>query len=98
GRGEVVDEHDRLARVVVGQTGVGHARFALDALPAHAGDRAVHRLAHLFVHRSDTGLFALVAPRHAHALSDLLDDPQVLLRVARGIERAPTHLDHAVGV
>ena len=45
---EAADEDCRRARVVFGQAGVSHARFTLKALPGDAGDRGVHRLAHLF--------------------------------------------------
>ena len=36
---EVVGEDDGLARVVLGQAWIGDAAFALQALPADAGDR-----------------------------------------------------------
>ena len=46
---EATDEDRRRAWVVFGKAGIGHARLTLQALPADAGDRGVHRLAHLFI-------------------------------------------------
>ena len=45
---EATDEDRRRARVVFGEARIGHARFALKALPGDAGNRAVHGLTHLF--------------------------------------------------
>src|SRR5690606_1663883 len=91
GGGEVIDEHRRLARVIGAEAGIGHAGLIGHTLPADAADGLVHRLAHLLVHRCHAAFFALVIPGEAHAVGDLLDDPQVLARIAGHVERAATH-------
>ncbi len=93
GRGKLVGEDHRLARIAFVLAGVGHAAFLFQPLPGDAGDGR-HRLAHLVEHvRSTT-----VVPVEAHAARDFLDDPQIGLRLARRLQRLAAELHHAVGV
>ena len=39
-----------------------------------------------------------VVPVEAHAARELLDDPQIRLRIARRVERFAAELHHAIGV
>ena len=55
-------------------------------------------MAHLVVHLRHAALGPGVLPAAAEALRDLLDDPEILARIARHVERAASELHHAVGV
>jgi hypothetical protein len=67
--------------------------LALQPLPGDAGD-AGHQPTHLVEHLAGIR----VAPGQAQAAPDLLDDPQVLSRVAGWRQRLTAHLHDAVGV
>ena len=90
---EAVDEDDRIARVAFVAARVGHRVLALEPLPGDAGD-VRHRVPHLVEdlrHR-------LIVPVEAELTRHLLDDPEVLARVARRVDRLAAELDEPVGV
>src|SRR5256885_5108492 len=87
---EVRLEHHRLSRIAFVLAGIGDRRVALEPLPGDAADR-VHRLAHLVPY-----LFgSWVAPSKTQPLRQLDDDPEILARFARRLQRAPPELHHA---
>ena len=97
GGGEMVMEDDGLARIVGTHTGVSD-RARVQARPIDAANGRGHGLAHFFVDLGHTFLLACVMPVQAHALGDLLDDPQVGFRIARRQHGLAAHLHRAVGV
>ena len=90
---KTVDEHHRLARVALGQTGVGDGVLSLQPVPGHAAD-AGHAAAHFIEHLGDMA----VGPAQPQALGQLLNDPQVLARVAGRVDGLAAHLHQPVGV
>ena len=90
---EGLGEHHRLARVALLHARIGHRMLALQALPRDAAD-ARHRVAHLVEHFRHVA----VLPVEAKLLRHLLDDPQVLLGVARRVDGLAADLHQAVGV
>ena len=111
---EAVDEHRGRAGVVRAQARVGHAGFALQALPSDARDGGMHGLAHLLIDLGHAIAFSLVAispwthpsrqrpvqrrRRRAQTFCNLLDDPQVRFGLARWVNGLLAELHHAVGV
>ena len=90
---EALVEH-HVAAGLVGRVGrIGDVILALDALPGDVVERR-HQPRHLLEHFADV----LVVPLLAHALGEILDDPQILARVARQRQRLAAHLHLAVGV
>ncbi len=72
---------------------VGDRALLLQPLPRDAGDR-VHTLAHLVEHVGNVG----VVPGQTQAARQLIDDPEILPRVAGRIQRPAPQLHHPVGV
>ena len=68
--------------------------LALQPLPGDAAD-AGHGVAHLV---EDLATRGRSASRSPSAVGDLLDDPQVLPRIARRVDGLAAHLHQAVGV
>ena len=91
-RGKILGEDHRLAGIAFARARVGHRVLALQPLPRDAGD-ARHGVPHLVEHLGHGP-----SPVQARAAADLLDDPQVLARVAGRVEGLAAHLDEAVGV
>ena len=58
----------------------------------------MHGAAHFVVDSGHTVVLALVIPRQAHALSQVLQDPQIRPRLPRWHQRLFAKLHHAVGV
>ena len=92
-RRELVDEHDFVARIALVLARVGDRVLGLQTFPGDAGDR-VHRLAHLVEHV----LRAAVVPVQTQAAGHFLDDPQILARIARRVDRRAAQLHLTVGV
>ena len=90
---EALVEHHVAARHVRPVGRIGDGVFALDALPGDVVERRHHRR-HLGEDLADV----LVVPAAADAVGDLLDDPEILARVARQRQRLAAHLHLAVGV
>src|SRR5262249_16853275 len=72
---------------------IGHATLFFEPLPGDAGDR-IHALAHFIEYVRRTA----VIPAEPDAPRDLLDDPQVFSRIARGLQALASELHHPVGV
>ena len=93
-----VNKHGGLTRVFSTQARIGHAGFAFESLPGDAPNGGMHGLAHFFVHRRHTIVFAGVMPRQAEAVGQLLKNPQIWLGLAGRRHGLLAHLHHAVGV
>ena len=72
---------------------IGHRALAHQPVPGDVLQRR-HHLRHL---GEDIGR-AVVIPRQAHALADLLDDPEILPRIAGRLDHLARELHAAVGV
>jgi hypothetical protein len=90
---EVFNKDHRLARIAFFHARVGDRVLALQALPGDAAN-AGHGVAHLVKHLADMA----VVPGQAQAFADLLDDPEILSCVTRGLDGLATHLHQAIGV
>src|SRR5438046_10634377 len=87
------DEYDGLARVAFFLARISDGGVALEALPGDSRDR-VHALAHLVEYFARMR----VVPVQTHAACKMVDDPQILFRLAGRLDRLAAELHHAVGV
>ncbi len=94
---EMIDEYHGLARVGFALARIRHGAFALETLPADAGDRR-HRPAHLLEHFRDAAVRSLVVPVEAEPPRHLLDDPEILARFPGQVQRPAPQLHHAIGI
>ena len=72
---------------------IGHRALAHQPLPGDVLQRR-HQLRHLGEDLARAGII----PRQAHALADLLDDPEILPRIAGRLDHLARQLHAAVGV
>ncbi len=91
--GETGGEDDFVAGFVRIVHRIGDGAFAHQPFPGNVLQRR-HHLRHLGEHVGG----AIVAPVEPHALADLLDDPEILPRIARRLDHLARELHPAIGV
>ena len=89
---ETLVEDDLVARLVRCVDRIGDRPLTLKPLPGDVRQRR-HHLGHFGKHVGR----AVVIPRQAHALADLLDDPEILPRVTRRLDHLARELHAAIG-
>ncbi len=90
---EALVEHHVAPRNVGTVDRISDVVLALDAVPGDVVERRHHRC-HLGEHLADV----LVVPVAADALREILDDPEILPRLARQRQRRASHLDLTIGI
>jgi hypothetical protein len=93
GRGKPLSKTTSPARHVRPVDRIGDVVLALDALPGNVLERRHHRS-----HLGEDLAHMLVVPVAAHALGDVLDEPEVLPRLARQRQGLAAHLHLPVRV
>ena len=84
---EVIDKHHRLTWVTLGPAGIGHCMIVLQSIPGDTPDTG-HGAAHLVKHFRHMR----VVPIQTQTQGQLLNDPDVLASIARGLNRFASHL------
>ena len=92
-RWEILNKDHALARVIIAFARVSDAMLRLKTFPGHASN-AWHRAAHLF-----KDVFRLwIVPVQAQTVGKFLNNPEILTRLPRTIERFSADLNASIGI